>query len=126
MAPEPVTSVAGRPLINKSAASTPLTGSLKRVVIWYRRDTSPGGGVTLARTGALETSTVTFTTAEVARALRLSVATARSAYDPTGTELQEKLKGVVVSSPSFVLPAKNSTRLIVPSGSAALAASRMS
>ncbi len=42
---------------------------------------------------------------------------------PSATEFQVKLKGVVKSSPSLVLPLKNSTLLTVPSASEALAVS---
>ena len=53
---------------------------------------------------------------------RLSVARAVSVYVPAATPLQVKLYGAVVSSPSFVVPLKNSTLVTVPSASEAVAA----
>ena len=53
---------------------------------------------------------------------KLSVARAVSVYVPAATPLQVKLYGAVVSSPSFVVPLKNSTLVTVPSASEAVAA----
>src|SRR5688500_6376032 len=71
-----VSIVAGRPLISKSDASTPVTGSLKLTVICVKLVTLPGAGLTLEITGGVETPTVTFTGVEELRPATLSVARA--------------------------------------------------
>lgn len=80
MLPEPVTPVAGAPLIRKSTAFTPRTILLKVTAIWVRLVTVPGAGDWPAMTGgAMSVLTVRFTTLEVAERPVLSVATAVSA-----------------------------------------------
>src|SRR5688572_16263119 len=76
LVPPPMSVVAGLPLMSKSDACTPLTNSLKLMVICVRFVTLPGGGMMLAITGGAEMPTVTLTTLEVPRPPRLSVATA--------------------------------------------------
>ena len=66
-------------------------------------------------------TTVTFTTALVRTSALSSVTTARNACAPAGTLAHAKVNGLVVSSPSFVGPSKNSTLKTAPSGSVASA-----
>src|SRR5687767_1574848 len=70
------------------------------------------GDVILAVGVALPT--VTFTTDEVVAEPWLSVAFAVNAYDPAGTLVHAKEYGDVRSSPSFVVPLKNSTFVTDP------------
>src|SRR5688572_13085380 len=74
----------------------------------------PGAMFTVSETGALS-------------AVRpaLSVARAVNVKLPAGTPFQAKANGAVVSSPSFVAPAKSSTLAMVPSGSLALISTAM-
>ena len=65
--------------------------------------------------------TTTLTIAEVVEAPRLSVAFAVSECVPAGTLVHGKLYGAIASSPSLDVPLKNSTLLIAPPTSAALA-----
>lgn len=71
--------------------------------------------------GVFGAVTVILTVADVTLRLRLSVALAEIAYVPAATEFHTKLYGLLVSSPSFVVPLKNSTLETVPSASLAVA-----
>ncbi|MNN29341.1 hypothetical protein D3C81_1429400 [compost metagenome] len=70
-------------------------------------------------------TTVMRTVAERVLALRLSVATAVSEWLPLGALRQSRLYGVWVSTPSDTRLLKNSTLLMLPSLSAALAVTVM-
>ena len=71
--------------------------------------------------GVLELLTVIVIRCDVVVAPLLSVALAVIVYVPAATLFQTKLCGAERSSPSFVVPLKNSTLLTEPSASAALA-----
>src|SRR5688572_30877173 len=71
--------------------------------------------------GVVFAVTVTLTGADVVTALALSVALAVNVCVPAGALFQAKLYGLLVSSPNFVVPLKNSTLTIVPSASVAFA-----
>src|SRR5687767_3238532 len=62
---KPVTPVAGTPLISRSDAVTPSTGSLKVTAICVKLFRVPGAGVRFASVGAVEGVTNIRTTAEV-------------------------------------------------------------
>ena len=96
---EPETDVADLPLISRSAASTPSTGSLNWTAICVSELTVPGAGVRMAIVGAIDGVTNTRITAEVAKAPKLSMATPVKLYVPTPTPPQMKLYGETVSSP---------------------------
>lgn len=75
---------------------------------------APSGGTGIALT-------VIAMAADLVVAPKLSVAATLSEWDPAGAFFHKKLYGAVVSWPIFVLATKNSTLLIVPSGSDAAA-----
>jgi hypothetical protein len=72
------------------------------------------GAVRLTDGGVLEDDTVIDLAADVVLALWLSVAIAVMEYDPAGTAFHTTLYGLVMSSPIFVEPWKNSTFATVP------------
>src|SRR5687768_12307180 len=79
------------------------------------------GVVMLTSGGTLELLTSMETPPDVFTAAWLSVAFAVRMYVPAGTLLHTNVWGLVRSSPSFVVPVKNSTLLTVPSLSVAFA-----
>src|SRR3954462_2771865 len=81
-------------------------------------------GPVITTAGGILVTTLMFLTEEIVIAPSLSVACAVSTYSPASTLLHTKPNGALVASPTLFVPAKNSTRLIVPSASAAVAPSR--
>src|SRR4051794_26103385 len=94
------------------------------VIVGFQAKDAPSAGEVIAALGGVLPAllTVIVAGALVVLAPNSSVARAVTAYVPAATPLQLKLYGAVVSSPSFVVPLKNSTFVTVPSGSDAVAA----
>ena len=78
-------------------------------------------GAVISTTGGLLVLTEIATAVDVEILLSLSVALAVRLWLPTAALPQIKLYGLVRSSPNFVVPLKNSTFVIVPLASVAVA-----
>src|SRR6266581_3745613 len=104
--------------VAKDDSNVPVTAVPQVYISWHDE---PSAGLVI--TSEVAELTVTETGAEVAVEPELSVAFAVIEYVPIGTLLQLAVYGAVVDDPIKVLPWKKSTRMMVPSGSLAVAAS---
>jgi hypothetical protein len=99
------------PWKNSTFATDPLSEAVALIVIFAGavNEALLAGDVMLAVGGVLPALTVMFTPEDVPVRPKLSVARAVKLYEPVATFVQENEYGDDVSSPSFVVPWKNST-----------------